>query len=123
VPVFQLGGKDVHVEPWKTSWPLSYFYKQQGVEVKVNPDSHWWCLWLCDTTDDVDRISCSARLLAVLEGDATIDGMCSSCGDLTVKSGASWGFSPPWVYQRADFEGAVEIDGRTYGFNGQFLYT
>jgi len=33
------------------------------------------------------------------------------------------GFSAPWLYQRADFEGAVVIDGPTYGFKGQVLDT
>jgi hypothetical protein len=123
MPVFQLGGKDVHVEAWKTSWPASIFYKRQGVEVKIDPSSHWWCLWLCDSTDSVDRISCTAELRAVLEGDATVEGTCSSCGDLTVKSGASWGVSAPWLYQRADFQGTVVVDGATYAFKGDVLYT
>ena len=121
--VFQLGGKEVQVDPWKTSWPWSYVKKQQGVEVKVNPSSHWWCLWLCDSTDDVDAITCTARLTSALEEGTTIEGKCSSCGDLTVKSGASWGFSAPWLYQGAEFTGTVEIDAKVYGFEGQLLYS
>jgi hypothetical protein len=120
VSVFQLGGKEVHVETWKTSWPLSYIYKQQGVEVKVNPDSHWWCVWLCDTTDDVDRISCTARLLAVLESDAIVDATCSRCRDLTVKSGASWGSRLPGCINAQTSKERLSSMGRRMGSKGRF---
>src|SRR4029450_8323100 len=62
--VFNLGGTDVHVNAWQTPWPLSVVYKQQGIEVTVNPERHWWCLWLCQTTDDVDVIDCAADLIS-----------------------------------------------------------
>jgi hypothetical protein len=123
MPVFELGGKEVHVEPWSTWWPLSIFYKQQGVEVKISPDRHWWCLWLCETTDDVERIGCEARLSGALAPDATLEGECSSCGDLTLRSAASWGVSAPWLYQRADFSGSITVDRNSYPFRGSVLYT
>jgi len=123
MPVFQLGGREVHVEPWTTWWPLSIINKQQGVEVKVNPDRHWWCLWICETTDEVDSIQCRAELTSTFAANATIDGQCSSCGDLIVKSQSTWGVSAPWLYARADFSGVVRISGQGYSFEGQFLYT
>src|SRR5207244_13412794 len=123
VAVCELGRKEVHVQPAQASWPLSIVYKQQAVEVQISPERHWWCLWLCTSTDDVDKISCTAQLRAVLEGDATIEGECSSCGDLTNSSNASWGVSAPWLYQRADFSGAVVISGKGYPFEGSVLYT
>ena len=44
---FDLGGKTIQVDTHRTWWPLSVFYKRQGVTVQVNPETHWWCAWLC----------------------------------------------------------------------------
>ncbi len=35
--VFNIAGRDVHVDTYKTSWPWSVVWKQQGVEIQVNP--------------------------------------------------------------------------------------
>jgi hypothetical protein len=31
--VFHIASRDVHVDTYKTSWPLSVFWKQQGIEI------------------------------------------------------------------------------------------
>jgi hypothetical protein len=121
--VFQLGGKNIQVDPYKTSWPASIFYKRQGVQIQVNPDSHWWCLWLCSSTDDVDQIGCSIVLHSSLVQDTESKGSCANCGDLTVEGPATWGFSAPWPYGSVDYRGTVEIDGNTYAFEGSLVYS
>jgi len=121
--VFQLGGKSIQVDPYKTSWPASIFYKRQGVQVQVNPDSHWWCLWLCSSTDDVDQIGCSIVLHSSLEQDTEAKGSCRKCGDLTVEGPSTWGFSSPWPYGSVDYGGTVQIDGTTYPFQGSLVYS
>jgi hypothetical protein len=123
MPVYDLGGYDVHVVPWQTSWPVSIFYKQQGVEVKINPESHWWCLWLCSTTEEIDHVDLRAELTSALVPNAVIDASCDECGDLTARSEPSWGYSAPWVYLRADFAGSIRVEGGSYSFKGQFLYS
>ena len=60
--VFNIAGRQVHVNPYKTPWPVSIIFKQQGVEIQVNPQRHWWCLWLCTTTGDADAIECTIQL-------------------------------------------------------------
>jgi len=77
--VFQLGGKNIQVDTYQTSWPVSIFYKRQGVKVQVNPDSHWWCLWLCSSTDDVDQLGCSIVLHSSLVPDTEAKDSCTSC--------------------------------------------
>jgi hypothetical protein len=106
-----------------TPWPLSVVFRQQGVSVTINPQRHWWCLWLCTSTDDVGAIACEADLHAVLEGDAHISGTCSNCGDLTIRSGGSSGWSPPWLYQSADFRGRIVIGDSGFAFDGSFVYS
>ena len=121
--VFQLGGKSIQVDPYKTSWPASIFYKRQGVQVQVNPDSHWWCLWLCSSTDDVDQIGCAIVLHSSLEQTTEAKGSCRKCGDLTVEGPATWGFSSPWPYGSVDYSGTVQIEGTTYPFQGSLVYS
>jgi hypothetical protein len=120
--VFQLGGKTIQVDPYKTSWPLSIIYKRQGVGIQVNPDSHWWCLWLCSSTDNVDQIGCTIVLHSSVEPDATAKDSCTNCGDLTVEGSANWGFSAPWPYGSVDYSGTVQMDGNTYDFEGSLVY-
>jgi len=121
--VFQLGGKNIQVDPDKTSWPASIFHKRQGVKVQVNSDSHWWCLWLCSSTDDVDQIGCSIVLHSALQPDTDAKGSCTKCGELSVEGPATWGFSAPWPYGSVDYSGTVKIDGNTYAFEGSLVYS
>ncbi len=121
--VFQLGGKNIQVDTYQTSWPASIFYKRQGVKIQVNPDSHWWCLWLCSSTDDIDEIGCTIVLHSSLEQDTEAKDSCTSCGDLTVEGPATWGYSPPWPYGTVDYNGTVRIDGTTYPFEGSLVFS
>jgi hypothetical protein len=61
--VFNIAGRDVQVDTYKTWWPLSVVWKQQGVEIQVNPETHWWCAWLCTTTENAKSIVRSCRPL------------------------------------------------------------
>ena len=121
--VFELGGKKVQVNTYTTSWPLSVFYKRQGVGIKINPHGHWWCLWLCSSTDDVDAIACSIVLHSALVADATAMGSCTDCGDLTVKGPATGGFSAPWAYGSVDFRGSITIGEQSWTFNGSLVFS
>ena len=121
--VFQLGGKNIQVDPDKTSWPASIFHKRQGVKVQVNPDSHWWCLWLCSSTDDVHQIGCSIVLHSALQPDTDAKGSCTKCGDLSVEGPATWGFSAPWPYGSVDFSGTVQFGGNTHAFQGSLAFS
>jgi len=121
--VFQLGGKNIQVDPDKTSWPASIFHKRQGVKVQVNPDSHWWCLWLCSSTDDVDQIGCAIELHSSLEQDYGTKDSCTNCGDLTVEGPATYGFSSPWPYGSVDFSGTVQFGGNTHAFQGSLAFS
>jgi len=66
--VFNIAGRDVHLDTYKTSWPWSVVWKQQGVEIQVNPETHWWCAWLCTTTENAmnARLSWKVRLYRLL---------------------------------------------------------
>jgi hypothetical protein len=60
--VFNIAGRDVQVDTYKTWWPLSVVWKQQGVEIQVNHETHWWCAWLCTTTENAKSIECTIKL-------------------------------------------------------------
>jgi hypothetical protein len=123
MPVFDVRGKEVHVEPYTTWWPLSIVFKQQGVEIKINPDRHWWCLWLCTTTDDVENIGCTIELQSTVIPTEVVVGTCNNCGDLTVNSAGQWGISGPWPFQRVDFQGTIQVDGERGSFKGSILFS
>ena len=65
--VFKIAGRDIHVNTYRTPWPASILFKQQGVEVQVNPQRHWWCLWLCTTTDNAKRLEFEITLESAVE--------------------------------------------------------
>jgi hypothetical protein len=121
--VFNIAGRDVQVDPYKTSWPISIFFKQQGVEIQVNPQRHWWCLWLCTTTDNADMIECTIILESAIEQAVTAKGSCTSCGDLTIRSGGSWGISAPWEFQSVEFKGVVRFDDGSGAIEGSLVYS
>ena len=119
---FQVAGKKVQVETYKTSWPLSVVWKKQGVQVKVNPHGHWYCLWLCESTDKVDEIHCSIRMTGPLAREFDGTGSCRSCGDLTVAAPGSAGFSAPWLYQQVSFEGTIKNGSAAGSFSGNLVF-
>jgi hypothetical protein len=123
MPVYHLGGKDIKVDTYEIWWPLSIFYKKQGLEIKVNPERHWWCLWFCTTTDDVAEIDCQIVLITALEENQSVNGSCTNCGDLVVAAPGSYGISAPWLYSRVDYRGVVRINSTPYSFEGMLLYT
>jgi hypothetical protein len=107
--VFNIAGRKVQVDPYKTWWPLSVVFKQQGVKIQVNPQTHWWCLWLCTTTDNADAMECSIFLKGAIAPEVGKQDSCTRCGDLTITSDGSVGFSAPWEFQTVDFKGSVRF--------------
>ena len=108
--VFHIAGRDVHVDTYKTSWPLSVFWKQQGIEIQVNPQTHWWCAWLCTTTDNAKSIQCTIILESAIVPAVTAQKSCTNCGDLTIRSDGTLGFRAPWEFQSVVFRGSVSFD-------------
>ena len=121
--VFNIAGRKVQVDTYKTSWPLSIFWKQQGVEIQVNPQTHWWCLWLCTTTDKANSIDCTINLQSAIVPAVTAKNSCTNCGDLIVKSGGSVGFGAPWQFQSVEFDGNVRFDDGAGIITGVLLFS
>jgi len=116
--VHHLGGKDIQVDTTDYSFPISIFYRQPGITIQVNPSTHWYCLWLCSSTDTIDAIACDIQLSGPSVSPGEGQGSCRNCGDLTVR-GPSWGgFRVPNPYTSVSYKGTVKIDGATYAFDG-----
>jgi hypothetical protein len=120
---YQLGGKEIRVDRYITSWPISIFYMRQGVEIKVNPERHWWCLWICTSTDAIDEISCKIELTGKVLPQVDVGDSCRNCGDLTVEGPAFWGVSLPRQYEIVNYAGSVKIAGTPYAFTGSMQFT
>ena len=121
--VFNIAGRDVHVDTYKTSWPWSVVWKQQGVEVQVNPETHWWCAWLCTTTENAKSIECTIKLESAIVPAVTAQNSCTNCGDLTVKSDGTVGFSAPWQFQSVEFVATVRFDDGADEIKGALVYS
>ncbi len=113
--IFSLGGKRVVV---KTTSTYLFFYRRQGLSVEVNPSSHWWCLGLCTTTDEIDALRCAAEF--VRDGDVVDQksGTCADCGSLGLNGPRQYGYGVPQAYQLARYQGVATISGNTYSFSG-----
>ncbi len=120
--VFNIAGRDVHVDTYKTSWPWSVVWKQQGVEIQVNPETHWWCAWLCTTTENAKSIECTIKLESAIVPAVTAHNSCTNCGDLTVKSDGTVGFSAPWQFQSVEFVATVRFDDGAGEIKGALVY-
>jgi hypothetical protein len=48
---------------------------------------------------------------------------CTNCGDLTVRSGGSVGFSVPWQFQSVEFNGTVRFDDGAGEIRGTLIYS
>jgi hypothetical protein len=120
--VFNIAGRHVQVDPYKTPWPVSIVFKQQGVEIQVNPQRHWWCLWLCTTTDNAKSMECTITLES--PGVAvTASKSCTRCGDLTVRSSGSVGIGAPWEFQSVTYKGSVQFDDGSGSIGGSLVYS
>jgi hypothetical protein len=115
VSQFELGGERVVV---RSKSRYFWFYRRQGLSVEVSPDSHWWCLWLCTTTTEVDSIRCSMVLTSDVLSDCETSKSCSDCGSLTLWGPAMYGAGVPQAYQTVRYSGAVVISGVAYPFSG-----
>jgi hypothetical protein len=121
--VFSIAGRKVQVDTYQTPWPASVFFKQQGVRIQVNPQTHWWCAWLCTTTDNADAIDCAIELKSVLVPPVTARNSCTRCGDLTVRGSGSVGFSGPWPFQSVEFKGTVRFPDGAGTIAGALVYS
>jgi hypothetical protein len=111
------GGLTVVVLPRNV---FAFFFRQQGVSIQVNPESHWWCLWLCSTTTSVEKIS--AAILLTGANVAHASGQCINCGSLNVMGPNYWGFNVPNAFQRVGWTGAIQAHGVSYPFQGAGLF-
>lgn len=118
MPVHEVGGESVEVSTRTRNF---FFYKSQGIRIEVSPERHWWCLWLCSTTKEIDLIQCSI-ILSDSGEPAEASGSCEDCGDLNVMGPSFWGFNFPWPYARVAYQGVVQIDGERYSISGTILY-
>ncbi len=121
--VFNIAGRDVHVDTYKTSWPWSVVWKQQGVEIQVNPETHWWCAWLCTTRENAKSIECKIKLESAIVPAVTSQNSCTNCGDLTVRSDGTAGFSAPWQFQSVEFVATVRFDDGAGEIKGALVYS
>jgi hypothetical protein len=116
---YQFGGKTIQVN---TRSVYYWFYRSQGVSIEVDPERHWWCLWVCTTTSDIDRIQCSIVLTGFAQ-EAQASGACNGCGSLNVMGPGYWGLGVPQGFQRVTYTGTVQINRITYPIGGAMLYT
>jgi len=121
--VFSIAGRKVQVDTYQTPWPASIFFKQQGVRIQVNPQTHWWCAWLWTTTDNADAIDCAIELKGALMPPTTARNSCTRCGDLTVRASGSVGFSGPWPFQSVEFNGTVRFPDGAGTIAGALVYS
>jgi hypothetical protein len=112
---FNLGGERIEVRAKSRYY---WFYRKQGLSIRVSPESHWWCLWLCSSTTDVDSIRCSAVLTSNTVADYETSGSCSDCGSLTLWGPTYWGAGVPQAYQTVRYSGSAVINGEAYPFSG-----
>jgi hypothetical protein len=116
--VHQLGGEDVSVN---TASRYLWLQRKQGVSVVVSPSRHWWCLWLCSGSKEVEEITCDIVLSGTTQ-DAQARGSCRNCGRLTVWGPTFWGLGVPAAYQQVRYSGSVKINGQVHTFSGSLLY-
>jgi hypothetical protein len=118
---FKVAGRTVWVSLYKTPWPVSLFRVFQGITVKVDPKRKWYCLWLCSTSSEVDRIQASIELQGPVVQPAQAQGECNDCGSLRV-TGPQWtGNAVP--YAQVTYGGQI-VDGDSVGpFSGSDAWT
>jgi hypothetical protein len=109
------GGLAIAVAPSDENF---WFFRRQGISVSINPETHWWCLWLCSTTTNVEHISASITL-AGGAGYVGASEQCSNCGSLSVWGPSYWGFGVPQAYQVVYWYGLVQANHSYYPFQGQ----
>ena len=117
--VHEVGGQSVEVTAKSTYY---WFYRRQGISVKVSPRRHWWCLWLCSSTTEIDAIRCTAVLSGVV-ADYEATGSCTECGSLSIMGPSFWGGSVSQAYQQARYEGNVTIDGQSHSISGSITFS
>jgi hypothetical protein len=98
-----------------------FFYRSMGVSVKVSPKRHWYCLWLCTSERNVDRLECLIRLDGIA-GEAENSGSCTECGILTVMGPPFVGFNFGAPYSRVSYSGTVRVRGANHPITGSLVY-
>jgi hypothetical protein len=111
------GGLTVVVVPRSV---FAFFFRQQGVSIQVNPETHWWCLWLCASTTSVQKISASITLSGANVAHAT--GQCTNCGSLNVMGPTYWGINVPKAFERVAWSGTIRANSVTYPLSGAALF-
>jgi hypothetical protein len=99
---------------------FAFFFRQQGVSIQINPETHWWCLWLCSSTTNVQKISASIALGGANVAHAADH--CTNCGSLNVMGPGYWGINFPKAYEKVAWSGTIRANSVTYSFSGTGLY-
>jgi hypothetical protein len=118
MPVHNVGGEEIVVAPRSQNF---FLYRRQGISINVSPKRRIWCLWLCSSTTNIDRIECSI-LLSGLAQEAEAAKQCTNCGSLNIMGPAFWGVNIPQAYQRVEYRGRVQIKGEEFSITGSIVY-
>ncbi len=105
-------GHNIVVNPKSQNF---FFARRQGVSIDIDPQSHWWCLWLCSSTTSIDALSCTTALSGLAPAQ-TASGSCTSCGSLSVMASWFFGFNVPQAFSRADSKVSGTINGQKFEF-------
>ena len=119
MPLSNAGSETVSVTPRTRNL---FFYRSMGISVEISPETHWWCLWLCSSTTSIDRIRCHIELSG-LAGEASANVECANCGSLNVMGPSFWGFNVPKPYEQVHFRGEAVVEGKTFPFEGDIVYS
>jgi hypothetical protein len=118
-PIYDRGGESVDVNARNL---YLWVYRSQGISVEISPDRHWWCLWICTTTTDVDSIQFTILLEGQVLPPVRASASCTNCGSMNVVGWSGWGAGVPQAYQRVTYNGTVKIKGVPYAIEGVTLF-
>ena len=98
-----------------------FFARRQGVSIQIDPQSHWWCAFLCSSTTTVDEIACTTELSGAVQA-VSASGDCHSCGSLSVMGPWFFGVNVPQAFSRADSKITVTISGQKFDIADTVLF-
>jgi hypothetical protein len=118
MPVHNAGSEEIVVSPRSQNF---FLYRRQGISIQVSPKRRPWCLWLCSSTKNIDRIEGSV-LLSGLAQETEAANQCTNCGSMNIMGPSFWGINIPQAYQKVDYRGSVQIKGQEFSFTGAIVY-
>lgn len=118
MPQYHFGGETVVLSPRDVNYLIA---RQQGVTIEVSPQRHWWCLWLCSTTNSIQSIECAITLNGPSAPSISEGTSCTKCGSLSVWGPVRWGFLPPQDYCQVHVDAILRINNTNYEIHDNFL--